>query len=87
MTYKEYVEKQQREDNEMAIKKSNEKEQSLIRKNEISYREYKLNQSKYQAIPGTYNKKTKTIYVSKKSLSNGKCKICGTYCFGDCLEG
>ena len=67
-------------------KEEAEKAQSGIVK--MHYSEYKNNYSGYKTVPGSYDKKEKTIEVitkSSKAYSNNKpCPRCGTYCYGDC---
>lgn len=57
----------------------------------MHYSEYKNNYSECETVPGSYDKKTKTIEVMtmvrkgfKRIAYNGICPRCHTYCCGDC---
>lgn len=55
----------------------------------MHYSEYKNNYSECETVPGSYDKRTKTIEVMTKRFkhihaSNGLCPYCHTYCYGDC---
>lgn len=60
----------------------------------MHYSEYKTNYSDCQTVEGSYDKRTKTIEVmtkvvkaartAYKSVRNGICPRCHTYCYGDC---
>lgn len=57
----------------------------------MHYSEYKNNYSDCKTVPGSYDKKTKTIEVMtmvrkgfKRIAYDGICPCCHTYCCGDC---
>ena len=62
----------------------------------MHYSEYKSNYNDCETVPGSYDKRTKTIEVmtnvSRKNNArnafvnriNGLCPRCHTYCYGDC---
>lgn len=61
----------------------------------MHYSEYKNNYSDCETVPGSYDKRTKTIEVltfkrkirntAFASRLNGICPRCHTYCYGDCM--
>lgn len=61
----------------------------------MHYSEYKNNYSDCETVPGSYDKRTKTIEVmtlkrkvrnsAAISRLNGLCPRCHTYCYGDCM--
>lgn len=60
----------------------------------MHYSEYKNNYSDCETVPGSYDKRTKTIEVLTLKCKNrntafarrlnGLCPHCHTYCYGDC---
>lgn len=56
----------------------------------MHYSEYKTSYSDCETVPGSYDKRTKTIevmtrkYKTIRAAVSGLCPYCHTYCYGDC---
>lgn len=76
-----------------AVKAAAEAAKTGLRR--MHYSEYKTSYSDCETVPGSYDKRTKTIEVltlkrkirnsAAISRLNGLCPRCHTYCYGDCI--
>lgn len=85
MTYQDFVVKQMETAKTPTGKRAEEKEKVVANTGavEMHYSEYKNKYSNCKTVPGSYDKKTKTIMAIVEN-KNGICTKCGTYCCGDC---